>query len=202
MQRFENAVNRDGVKGLLLTPPFGQYRSNDRRVYPFYEVAESRGVTVQFHHSAQIVGNPALCQLKYARLDALQDVIVDFPRMKIVIEHLGFPWTEELLILMVSHANFYTDFAMMYGRPLMLAWNLVKAKEYGLMERILYGSDYWAPGQGIFSEKPENEFKGFIAFITEGLNQILAEQHWPTLSDEEIEGILWKNAARFYDLEV
>src|SRR3972149_10529188 len=84
LQHFENAITKDGLKGLLLTPPFGQYYSNDRRVYPFYELADHYGVTVQFHHSAQIVGNPSLCQIKYARMDLLHDVIVDFPHMRIV----------------------------------------------------------------------------------------------------------------------
>ena len=114
---FERAITEYGLKGVLLTPPYGQYYSNDKTAYPFYETAQKHNVVVQFHHSAQM-GPAILAPTKYADLFRLNDVIIDFPDLKIVIEHIGYPWSEHLFILMANDKNLWTDLAMMYERPM------------------------------------------------------------------------------------
>ncbi len=199
LEYFEKAVGEKGFKGLLLTPPYGQYYSNDRRVYPFYELAQKIGVVVQFHHSAQL-GPPILAPHKYANLDLLNDVLIDFPNLRINIEHLGYPWYEQLFILMASDPNVYADMAMLYDRPLLLTWNLEIAKEYGVINRIMYGSDYWVAGQGVFSDRPGQDMIRWINLIKDGLNRIARKAGWPLFSSKEIEGLLGENAGRFYHL--
>ena len=45
------SLSRRGINGLLLTPPYGHYYSNDKRVYPFYEKAVELDIPIYFHHS-------------------------------------------------------------------------------------------------------------------------------------------------------
>ena len=61
------------------------------------------------------------------------------------------------LTLMVCNPNIYADLAMMYDRPTILTWNLVMAKEYGVIGRIMYASDYWCLGRGVFSRRTRVE---------------------------------------------
>ena len=96
---FKKSISENGLKGVLLTPPYGQYHSNDRACYPFYEEALHHNVVVQYHHSAQI-GPGILAPTKYANLFDLNDVILDFPNLKIIVEHIGYPWSNHLFILM------------------------------------------------------------------------------------------------------
>ncbi|MCD6317941.1 amidohydrolase family protein [Candidatus Aerophobetes bacterium] len=196
---FKKAITEYGLKGVLLTPPYGQYYSNDKTVYPFYEKALEYDVVVQFHHSAQM-GPAILAPTKYADLFRLNDIIVDFPDLKIVVEHLGYPWTEHLFVLMANDKNLWTDLAMMYNRPMKVAWSLVLAKEYGVIDRVMYASDYVCYNYDIFSDKPAEDFKRWINFIKVDLNKICDRCGWPLFSQEEIEGILWKNANRLYKL--
>ena len=196
---FEKAITEYGLKGVLLTPPYGQYYSNDKTVYPFYEKALEYDVVVQFHHSAQM-GPAILAPTKYADLFRLNDVIVDFPDLKIVVEHLGYPWSEHLFVLMANDNNLWTDLAMMYDRPMKIAWSLVLAKEYGVIDRVMYASDYVCYNYDVFSDQPAEDFKRWINFIKKGLNKVCEECGWPLFSQEEIEGILWKNANRLYKL--
>lgn len=196
---FKKAITEYGLKGVLLTPPYGQYYSNDKTVYPFYEKALEYDVVVQFHHSAQM-GPAVLAPTKYADLFRLNDVIVDFPDLKIVVEHLGYPWSEHLSILMANDKNLWTDLAMMYDRPMKVAWSLLLAKEYGVIDRVMYASDYVCYNNGVFSDKPANDFKRWINFVKTGLNKICERCGWPLFSQEEIEGILWKNANCLYKL--
>ncbi len=196
---FEKAITKHGLKGVLLTPPYGQYYSNDKTVYPFYEKALEYDVVVQFHHSAQM-GPAILAPTKYADLFRLNDVIVDFPDLKIVVEHLGYPWSEHLFVLMANDKNLWTDLAMMYDRPMKVAWSLVLAKEYGVINRVMYASDYVCYNYDVFSDKPAEDFKRWISFVKTDLNKICNRCGWPLFSPGEIEGILWKNANRLYKL--
>ena len=199
LQYFEEAVKRHGLRGVLLTPPYGHYRSNDKQVYPFYEKAVELEAVVQYHHSAQ-TGPSILAPLKYADISLVNDVTIDFPKMKIVIEHLGYPWTEMLFTMMVCNPNIYADLAMMYDRPTIVTWNLVMAKEYGVIDRIMYASDYWSWGQGVFSNEPAKDFKRYIDWIRNGLNKVAEKAGWPTFSQSEIDGILGNNAKKLYGL--
>lgn len=195
---FEEIIQK-GFKGVLLTPPYGQYRSNDRRVYPFYELAQSKNVIVQFHHGA-VPGPPLIGHLKYTNLIDLNDVNIDFPDIKIVVEHLAYPWTEMLLALMSNNPNIYTDLALLYDRPTFLAWQLVMAKEYNVLDRIMYASDYVYKHELL--KDPCKKMKESIFFIKHGVNEICKKSGWPILGIDEIEGILWANANRLYDLSL
>lgn len=199
LRYFEEAITKRGLRGVLLTPPYGHYVSNDRRVYPFYAKAVELDAVVQYHHSAQ-TGPAILAPLRYADISLLNDVSIDFPKMKMVIEHMGYPWTEMLLTLMVCNPNIYADLAMMYDRPTILTWNLVMAKEYGVIGRIMYASDYWCLGQGVFSDDPAKDFKRYVDWIRSGLNKVAEKAGWPGFSQAEIMGILGNNAQRLYNL--
>jgi len=209
LKEVEEAVVERGLKGLLLTPPYGHYYSNDPRVYPFYEKAVELDVPVYFHHSHMYTrdapGCPARlrCPLKYARIGLLEDVAIDFPELRFNVEHMGYPWEEELLALMTNHPNIYTDIAMFVapmhgqGRHLLLARNLGMAREYGVLDRVFYGSDY--VGESAF------EYIGLlkreIEYIEEGLNQDMQRLGWPPLTQAEIEGLLWGNVSKLLRLE-
>jgi len=196
---FKSAIEEYGFRGVLMTPPYGQFYSNDKVVYPFYEKALEYDVVVQFHHSAQM-GPAILAPTKYADPYRLNDLIVDFPDLKIVVEHIGYPWSEHLFILMANDKNLWTDLAMMYDRPMKVAWSLVLAKEYGVIDRVMYASDYVCYSYDCFSDKPANDFKRWIEFVRTGLNEICERCGWPVFTQDEIDGILGKNANRLYNL--
>ena len=194
---FVKAIDEYGFRGVLFTPPYGQYNSNDPTMYPFYEFAQRRDIVVQYHHSAQM-GPAILAPTKHAQMLHLNDVIVDFPNMKIVIEHIGYPWSEYLFVLMTNHKKMYCDLAMTFPRPYWLAWNLVIAKEYGVIDRVMFASDYVAHGFDLFSKNPVQDLKNWINYLREDLNKICEGSGWPTFSEKEIQGFLYDNAARLY----
>lgn len=197
--KFEKEVGEGWVRGVLITPPYGQFMSNDKTVYPFYQLAQKKDIVVQYHHSAQM-GPAVLAPTKYANMFNLNDVIVDFPKTKFVVEHLGYPWTEHLFILMTNCKTMYTDLAMTYKRPLWVAWQLVLAREYGVLDRVMYASDYVSYSYDLFSEDPSRDFAEWIEVVKTGLNEINEKSGWPLLTDKEIQGILVDNAARLYGL--
>ena len=196
---LRKALDEYGFRGVLFTPPYGHYDSNDKTMYPFYELLHERNAVVQYHHSAQI-GPAILAPTRHASMFNLNDVIVDFPNMKIVVEHLGYPWSEHLFALMLNNKNLYTDLALMFGRPTWIAWNMVLAKEYGVIDRVMYGSDFVSPNYDLVGQNPAKDFLKWMEFIKVGINTICEKSGWPVLSESEIEGILGNNAARLYGI--
>jgi len=93
------------------------------------------------------------------------------------------------------------DFSELFSRPTTLAWYLMMAKEYGVIDRVVWGSDYdvlWYPERGLagYFEKVERE----TYWLRTELSETLTRCGWPTLSQSEIEGILGTNARRFLKL--
>lgn len=202
LDALEGLVRGNGIKGLLLTPGYGYYYANDKRIYPFYEKAIELDIPIYFHHSHQF-GPPRNCPLKYCKITLLDDLTIDFPELRFNVEHMGYPWTEELLCIMARSANVWTDFAMFIepylgkGRHLLLARNLAMAREYGVLDRVFYGSDYVGEGVDEYLALLRRE----LAYIREGLNRDLAVQGFAPLSDADIEGFLSKNVLRLWKSE-
>ncbi len=203
LKEVKEAVIEKGLKGLLLTPPYGHYYSNDKRVYPFYEMAVELDIPLYFHHS-HMFGSPNGCPLKYARIWLLDDVTIDFPELRFNVEHMGYPWTEELLAIMSRSPNVYTDIAMFIdpykgsstqkGRPLLMVRNLGMAREYGVLDRVFYGSDYL--GESV--DEYVNLLQREITYLKDGLNRDMEAFGFAPLTSEEMEGLLSKNVLKLW----
>ena len=202
LKELDELVTDKGIKGLLLTPGYGYYYSNDKRIYPFYEKAIELDIPLYFHHSHQF-GPPKNCPLKYCQITFLDDLTIDFPELRFDVEHMGYPWTEELLCIMARSPNVYTDFAMFIdpyfgkGRRLLLARNLAMAREYGVLDRVFYGSDYVGENVDEYIDLLQRE----IAYINEWLNRDLEAQGYAPLTQREIEGFLSENVLRLWKLK-
>jgi predicted TIM-barrel fold metal-dependent hydrolase len=201
LMEVEAGVLKNGLKGLLLTPPYGHYYANDKRVYPFYEKALALDIPIYFHHSHNF-GPSRYCPLKYARPYLLDDLTIDFPDLRFNIEHMGYPWTEEVLAIMSRSPNVYTDIAMFVaptedfakGRRLLLARNLGMAREYGVLGRVFYGSDYVGEDMVEYVDHLQQE----IAYIQNGLNRDMEKQGFPPLDPAEMQGLLCTNVLKLW----
>ena len=201
LKELRKAIVEQGLKGFLLTPPYGHYYANDPRVYPFYDMAVELDVPIYFHHSHNF-GDPKYCPLKYARMWLLDDLTIDFAELRFSVEHLGYPWTEELLAIMARSPNVYTDIAMFIspaigvGRHRLLAQNLGVAREYGVLDRVFYGSDYCGTSIDGYVSLLQTE----TAYIKDELDSHMEKAGFPPLTEAEMEGLLSKNVLRLWNV--
>jgi hypothetical protein len=72
----------------------------------------------------------------------MDEVARTFPRLRIVIAQLGQPWIDETIVLLGKHANVFADVSGLLGRPWQAYNALVTAHQYGVMEKLLFGSDF------------------------------------------------------------
>jgi predicted TIM-barrel fold metal-dependent hydrolase len=184
LKEFEYFVNEQGMRGLKMGPDYGHFTPDDKAVYPFYQKAEEMDVPLLIHQSAA----GAFVQLKYSDPVLLEDVALDFPDLRICIAHLGWGWSERTFLMMQECPNIYVDTAFMCRYPYRVSQILSMAKEFGVIDRVLFGTDY--PGRC-------NPHKAFIEWFREGCNPTIDKFGGPTLTKSDIDGILGNNALKF-----
>jgi predicted TIM-barrel fold metal-dependent hydrolase len=110
----------------------------------FYRFLSSHGMVLLWHMGA----TPS----PQGRLSLSQPLLVDevarrHPDLKQVIAHMGHPWQRDANIVLRKHANVYADVSALWHRPMDGFLALVNAQEWGVTDKLLFGSDYplWEP---------------------------------------------------------
>ena len=82
-----------------------------------------------------------------------------------MIAHLGYPWGGEVVALLRKHPNLYADCSALTGRPWFLFTTLLNAHEYGVLDKVLLGSDY----PGVTTRQARDAVLA-LAHVTDGTN--------------------------------
>ncbi len=164
-----------GIRILKIHPPHqvfaaNAYLSGEPGLAEIYRVAEELGRPVTIHTGTSIFPG---ARNRFADPMAVDDVAVDFPKLKIVLAHAGRPlYMETAVFLVRRHANVHLDLSGI--PPKKLLEYLPRLEE--LSGRCLWGTDYPSPGVGSMRRNVED----FLAL---------------PLSEAAKERILWGNAA-------
>lgn len=184
VRALEHAVREYGFKGLKLSPAYNHIAVNDARLYPLYCKAEELGIAVLVHAGWTFVPGSRIDNQNPLLLD---EVAETFPTLKLIVAHTGFHWSHETVMLMRKHPNVYSDLAFWESSMPFhhIADSLVWAKRAGVLNRVLWGSDY-----------PSCDPAESLALYRR-LPQYTQKQNFePALTDEDIEAILGGNAER------
>jgi predicted TIM-barrel fold metal-dependent hydrolase len=95
---------------------------------------------------------------------------------------MGHPWINEALVLIRKNRNVFADISALYYRPWQFYNALVAAMEYGVLDRLLFGSDYpfTTPGSTM-------EALGKINRMVDGTNL-------PRIPERKIEEIIHRDS--------
>ena len=139
-----------------------------------YRAAEANGIPVMFHTGTSIFPG---ARNKYGDPMYLDDVAVDFPKMKILLAHGGRPlWMETAFFLLRRHANVYLDISGIPPKTLLRYFPRLAE----IANKTLFGTDW--PGPGVPSiRKNLEDFRG-LGLAQEVQQQILSRTAlgiWP-----------------------
>jgi uncharacterized protein len=127
-----------GLQGIKLGPVYQGTSPLHPQVLRVFKTAERLGLPVMIHQGA-IFANAGRLADSVALL--LDDVAIAFPDLRIIVAHMGHPWVYETVVVMRRHANVFADTSAIPTRPTVLATALGAAKEYGVLHKVLFGSD-------------------------------------------------------------
>ncbi len=131
--------------GLKLYPTSDGFFVNDLDTFPVYEIASKLGMPIMFHHAGMPVPNDLL---KHSDPSLIDEVASRFPELKIIIAHLGYPRVDETLYVARKHNNVWCDISWPYGNvnhpsyPFMLWRDLLTALNLGVINKLVFGTDY------------------------------------------------------------
>ena len=192
LRELERAVTEKACRGWKMYPPNGFY-PDDEEFYPYYELCVDLGIPIVAHTGF----TSRFKHVKYARPVYLDKVAADFPALKIVLAHVGTPWQDEALMVASKNPNVSVDLSgwqhFASTTPIKVYQLIGDAKISRVFpNRMLFGSDY-PLFEHAMSLKMWTEF---IANLR--MPDYLVEQGYPQVSKDEIEAVMWKNAARLF----
>jgi uncharacterized protein len=139
VEQLVYCVKKLGLKGLKLGPTYQHFDPQDRRHWPFFQKAQELELPILWHQGTTF---PSKAKLKWALPLQLEDIAMDFPDLKMIIAHLGHPWETDTVVLMRKCPNLYTDISAVHYRPWRYWQAMATALEYGVVHKILLGSDF------------------------------------------------------------
>ncbi|AWR95774.1 amidohydrolase family protein [Acidianus brierleyi] len=142
-KELENQYSK-GIIGIKLHPvhhyfkpnAYRQEEGNLKNLEIIYSFAEDMKLPIVFHTGTS---NTSMSRNKYGDPIYIDDVIKDFPRLKIVLAHSGRPlWTSNAYFMARNYANVYLEISSI--PPLKILSYLPGIKE--IRDRVIYGSDF------------------------------------------------------------
>ena len=167
-----------GIRLVKVHPPHqviaaNAYRHGLEKQAELYRICQERGVPVMFHTGTSIFPR---ARNVYADPMPIDDVAIDFPRLKIILAHAGRPlYGETAYFLARRHPNVLLEISGIPPRTLLE----YVPKLSSIADKVLWGTDW--PSPGVRSPRANVE-----AFRALGLGEEIERQ------------ILWENAAAIF----
>jgi len=105
LRELERGIREYGFVGAHLYPHWFELAPDHAKYYPFYAKCCELGVPImmQIGHCLDYQRDRILPSV--GRPITLDRVAIDFPELKLIGIHLGWPWTEEMIAVCFKHAN-------------------------------------------------------------------------------------------------
>lgn len=148
------------IKGLKIYPGYEPFYPADPKLAPAYQLAEEFDVPVMIHTGDTYAPSG---KVKYSHPLNVDEVAVDFPRVKFLICHLGNPWFRDCMEVVYKNNNVYADIS-----GLVLGDFSDRFEEYmrkQLQEMLLWGMN---PHKVLYgTDWPISTMESYIGFMEE-----------------------------------
>ncbi len=138
-----------GLRGIAVRPFMFGIPPTHPRMYPLYAACADMDMVIWFHLSV----NYSTLTMEVERPIYIDVVAQDFPTLKIIAGHGGWPWVEEMMAVAWRNPNVYIDFVSYLPRYLAMpgsGWEpLLRYGNTVLQDRILFGSTWLFMGASI-----------------------------------------------------
>lgn len=189
VQAFRDSLTNGFYKVMSeVAPQYQGMSPSDMSLDAYFAVAEELNIPVGIHMGTGGNGMANITQPKYRASMGnpllLEDLLARHPKMKIWVQHAGYPMIDELIALMGANAYVYCDISgFIWSYPLEEIHAYIKRiVQAGFGKRIMYGTDFmmWP-----------KLFETSIGVI----------ENAQYLSFDQKRDILFNNAVRFFRLD-
>lgn len=174
-----------GLKGVKLMPMYAGFHPHDAKFDDFWRYTTSHNLPVLLHTGTTFVSQaPLSCTLPRH----LDEVAIRFPEQKLILAHLAHPYEGECVAVIRKHPNVYADISALHYRPFQLYHSLMLVQEYGVWEKVLFGTDY-----------PFTTVDATIQGLA-NIQDMAIRANLPQLHDEEIDRMIGRDSISLLEL--
>jgi len=174
IREIRRCINDLGFKGIRIVQWLWNLPPTDRRYYPIYAACVELNIPI----CLQVGHTGPLCPSEPGRpIPYIDEVALEFPELKIVCGHIGYPWTVEMIAVATKHPNVFIDTSAYAAKRYPVEF--VEYLKSNGRKKVLFGT---------------NHPMITPAKCLEGLQDL-------KLDDETKELFLFGNAIRIFDLQ-
>ena len=179
LDELRQGIEELGLVGVKMGPMYAGFDPRDERCVPIYAYCQERGLPILFHTGTTFI---RVAPLGFTRPWLFDEVAIAYPELRMVLAHVGHPFSEECLVVIRKHPHVYADVSALYYRPWQFYTTLIAAQEYGVTHKLLFGTDY------PFAGGPDS-----IAGLRHA-NDVIGNSGLPRVTEETITGILERDS--------
>lgn len=168
-----------GLRGIKLLPMYAGFRPDEPQLAPLWEYAQQHQLPVLLHTGTTFISQ---AMLEYTLPRHLDPVAARYPEVRMILAHLGHPYEGECVAVIRKHPHVYADLSALHYRPFQLYHSLMLVQEYGVWDKVLFGTDY-----------PFTNVRATIDGLR-GLNDMLVGTALPRLDCEAIERLIFRDS--------
>lgn len=173
-------------KGVKLLPMYAGFKPNQPELDFLWAYATKHHLPVLLHTGTTFIDKaPLECTLP--RL--LDDVAARWPEVRLILAHLAHPYEGECVVTIRKHPNVYADCSALHYRPFQLYHSLMLVQEYGVWDKVLFGSDY--PFTTV-----DASLEGMRS-----LNNMLEGTALPRLNMDKMEAMFYRDSLKILGIE-
>ena len=154
----KHAIEELGLMGFHFHPIMQHFAVNEERFYPLFETINALKVPIMLDVGTTGMGagmpGGMGAIIRHAHPLSVDQLAADFPDLKIICAHPGWPWIDEMTAVALHKGNVYWE--MSGWAPKYLPDGIKRDIKGRLKDKIMFGSDYPSmPYERLFREWDE-----------------------------------------------
>lgn len=205
-EEYDRAKDALGLRGIKFVPGAQDFDPVSDAAFRLYARLEHDGLPAVFHSGTMPSHVPA--NLSYTHPLVYDRVAAAFPKLKIVLAHMGHPWHVDAIAVVRKHPNVFADFSAQFYRPYSMWQGLRLFHEWGVISKILFASDWpvTTPQENIdalLGTRPAMPGAAGRRRTTRagGLARWTDEFQMPSVPEKELEGIIHRDSLDLLGLD-
>lgn len=139
MDELVHAVEDLKLKGVKFGPIYNGVALSDPRLEPVYQYLEKRGLPLTMHMGTTFARN---APIDMGRAIHVEPVALKHPDLVMVLAHMGHPWYDDAIVVSRKQPNVFLEISALFYRPWQYYNMLISAQEYGITDKIFFGTDF------------------------------------------------------------
>jgi predicted TIM-barrel fold metal-dependent hydrolase len=179
LAEIDRGVRELGMRGIKLGLNYQRAELLGSNAFQIYRRAQEYKLPILFHMGTSPIRFAPLEEAYPLHMDR---IAIAFPDLKIIMAHIGHPWQTDTIVVIRKHPNVYADISAQFFRPWSMYNALRLATEWGVLHKLLFGSDYPIA-------TPQETIEGTLK-----VNDMLQGTQLPRVPLDEIEAVIHRDA--------